>query len=239
MTALGIVALVWACGQAEDQPAEEQQPAAAAEEQQGVEEEQPAESQERATPASSVAADLQGTAPETYRARFETNEGDFVVEVHREWAPHGADRFYNLVSHGYYDGVRFFRVIDGFMAQFGIPGDPQVAAQVRNLRIPDDPVVEGNTRGRLTFAMAGPDTRTSQVFINFVDNSRLDSSGFAAFGEVVEGMDVVDSLYSDYGEGPPRGNGPNQARIQTEGNAYLESDFPELDYVERATIIEP
>lgn len=187
-----------------------------------------------------VAADLQGTAPDTYRARFETSEGDFVVEVHRAWAPNGADRFYNLVRNGYYDGVRFFRVIDGFMAQFGVPGDPEIAAQVRQMSIPDDTVAESNTRGRITFAMSSrPNSRTSQVFINYVDNSRLDASGFAPFGEVVEGMEVVDALYSGYGEGAPRGSGPDQNRIGAEGNEYLNAGFPELDYVERATIIEP
>ena len=188
---------------------------------------------------STVAADLSGEAPAIYRARFETNEGDFVVEVHREWAPNGADRFYNLVSHGYYDGVRFFRVLDGFMAQFGINGDPEVAAELRTRTIPDDPVVEGNARGRVTFAMSSPNSRTSQVFINFADNSRLDASGFAAFGEVVEGMNVVDALHSGYGEGAPRGAGPDQGLIQSQGNAYLDAQFPELDYVEQATIVEP
>jgi|GEM_PF-231973 len=189
---------------------------------------------------STVASDLEGQSPDLYRARFETNEGDFVVEVHREWAPNGADRFFNLVSHGYYDGVRFFRVLDGFMAQFGISGDPAVAGELRTRAIPDDPVVEGNRRGRVTFAKSSqPNSRTTQVFINFADNSNLDGMGFASFGEVVEGMEVVDALYSGYGEGAPRGPGPDQARIQAQGNAYLESEFPEMDYVERATIIEP
>jgi peptidyl-prolyl cis-trans isomerase A (cyclophilin A) len=188
---------------------------------------------------STVASDLEGQAPAVYRARFETSEGDFVIEVHREWAPRGADRFYNLVRHGYYDGVRFFRVIDGFMAQFGINGDPEIAAELRLLEIADDPVTMGNTRGRISFATRGPNTRTTQVFINFGNNSSLDSSGFAAFGEVIEGMEVVDALYSGYGEGAPNGRGPDQGRIQAEGNAYLESEFPELDYVERATILEP
>lgn len=189
---------------------------------------------------STVASDLSGEAPALYRARFETNEGDFVIEVHRDWAPNGADRFYNLVSNGYFDGVRFFRVIDGFMAQFGINGDPEVAADLRTLTIPDDPVVEGNTRGRVTFAMSSlPNSRTSQIFINFADNSRLDASGFAAFGEVVEGMEVVDALYSGYGEGAPSGAGPDQGAIQSQGNAYLEAQFPELDYVEQAAITEP
>jgi peptidyl-prolyl cis-trans isomerase A (cyclophilin A) len=221
---LGLVTAALACGSGDGEPAESE----------------PAEGEAgEATEPSGVAADLEGTAPEVYRARFETSAGDFVVEVHREWAPHGADRFYNLVRHGYYDGVRFFRVVEGFMVQFGISGDPDVAAQIRSRTIPDDTVLVGNTRGRLSFAMAGPGTRTSQVFINFVDNSNLDGMGFAAFGEVVEGMDVVDALHAGYGEGAPRGSGPRQDRIQAEGNAYLNAEFPELDYVERATIIEP
>lgn len=190
--------------------------------------------------ASSIAADLTGEAPALYRARFETSEGNFVVEVHRDWAPNGADRFYNLVRNGYFDGVRFFRVIDGFMAQFGINGDPEIAAELRTSTFQDDPVVEGNLRGRVTFAMSSlPNSRTSQVFINYTDNSRLDASGFAAFGEVVEGMEVVDALHAGYGEGAPNGAGPDQGMIQSQGNDYLDAQFPELDHVERATIIEP
>lgn len=182
---------------------------------------------------------LNEMAPDVFRARFETSKGSFVVEVQRAWAPHGADRFYNLVKNGYYDGTRFFRVLDGFVAQFGIHGDPKVAAVWRDRRIPDDPAVQSNTRGFVTYAMAGPNTRTTQVFINYGDNSRLDGMGFAPFGRVVEGMEVVDVLYSDYAEGAPRGSGPNQARIQAEGNAYLDREFPKLDYVERATIVGP
>lgn len=177
-------------------------------------------------------------APERFRVRFETSKGDFVLEVMRDWAPIGADRFYNLVRHGYYDGVRFFRVVDGFMAQLGIHGDPRVSEAWAGARIYDDPVVGSNQRGTISFAMAGPNTRTTQVFINFVDNSRLDGGGFAPFGRVVEGMAVVDELYSGYGEGAPRGRGPEQARIRAEGNAYLERDFPELDYVRRAVIVQ-
>lgn len=176
-------------------------------------------------------------APDTYRARFETSKGDFVIEVHRDWAPNGADRFYNLVRSGYYDGVRFFRVIDGFMAQFGMHPDPLVTAQWRAAQIQDDPVVESNTRGRVTFAMTGqPNSRTTQVFINYRDNSNLDEMGFAPIGEVVEGMEVVDQLYSGYGEGAPRGSGPDQAQIQARGNEYLNAEFPELDYIVHASI---
>jgi peptidyl-prolyl cis-trans isomerase A (cyclophilin A) len=176
-------------------------------------------------------------APAVFRARFETSEGNFVIEVHRDWAPQGADRFYNLVRAGYYDGVRFFRVISGFMAQFGIHGDPAVSAQWRARRITDDPVRQSNVRGAVSYAMAGPNTRTTQLFINFGDNSRLDGSGFSPFGQVVEGMEVVDRLYAVYGEGAPNGRGPDQSRIQAEGNAYLERDFAELDYVRKVTLL--
>ena len=181
-------------------------------------------------------AALRETAPATYKVRFETSKGAFVVDVNRAWAPNGADRFYNLVKNGFYDGVRFFRVLDGFMAQFGINGDPKISAQWREARIPDDPVRQSNRRGFITYAMAGPNTRTSQVFINFGDNSALDRQGFAPFGQVSSGMNVVDALHSGYGEGAPRGQGPDQGRVQTEGNAYLAKSFPRLDFVKKATI---
>ncbi len=177
-------------------------------------------------------------APDSFKARLTTNEGDIVIQVTREWAPKGTDRFYNLVDNGFYDGCRFFRVIKGFMAQFGINGDPEVSAVWRRQRIKDDPTKQSNTRGRVTFATAGPDTRTTQLFINFGDNAFLDDQGFAPFGEVVEGMDVVDRLFADYGEGAPHGNGPDQGRIQQEGNAYLKAEFPKLDYIIHAEIIE-
>ena len=192
-----------------------------------------------AAAASSAGAVPNEAAPGTFRARFETTAGEFVIEVRRDWAPHGADRFYNLVKHGYYDGVRFFRVISGFMAQFGIHGDPQVSAVWREQRIPDDPVRQSNARGMVTFATAGPDTRTTQIFINYRDNSGLDGQGFAPFGRVVEGMEVVDRLFAGYGEGAPRGSGPDQGRVQAEGNAYLQHEFPKLDYVKRATVVAP
>ena len=180
---------------------------------------------------------LAETAPDMFRARFETSKGDFVIEVHRDWSPNGADRFYNLVSNGFFDNVRFFRVIAGFMAQFGIHGDTAVAAAWREQRIPDDSVVRSNTRGFVSYAMGGPNTRTTQIFINYGDNSRLDGMGFPPFGQVVAGMDVVDSLYSGYGESAPRGRGPKQPDIQSQGNAYLEKDFPYLDFVRKATIV--
>jgi peptidyl-prolyl cis-trans isomerase A (cyclophilin A) len=182
-------------------------------------------------------AALNETAPATYNIKFDTSAGEFVVKVTRDWAPNGADRFYNLVKNGFYDDVRFFRAIAGFMVQFGINGDPAVNAVWRNARIAPDPVKQSNRRGFITYAMGGtPDTRTTQVFINFQDNASLDKSGFAPFGEVVKGMDVVSKLYTGYGEGAPRGDGPEQGRVQTEGNAYLRKSFPRLDYVKKAAI---
>ena len=191
----------------------------------------PAWSQGLANPAA-----LNEKAPAVYKVDFDTSKGAFVVEVHRDWAPNGADRFYNLVKNGFYDNTRFFRVVSGFMVQFGINGDPKLSALWRNARITDDPVRQSNKRGYITFATAGPNTRTTQVFINFGDNSALDHQGFAAFGQIVSGMNVVDALYSGYGEGAPQGRGPEQGRIQQEGNAYLTRDFAKLDYVKKATI---
>jgi peptidyl-prolyl cis-trans isomerase A (cyclophilin A) len=183
-------------------------------------------------------ASLKEQAPATYKARFDTSAGVFVIQVTRDWAPLGADRFYNLVKNGFYDDTRFFRAINGFMVQFGIHGDPAVSAAWRNARIGVDPVKEGNKPMRITYAMGGsPDTRTTQVFINFVDNSgSLDKLGFASFGEVVEGQDVVKKIFTGYGEGAPRGKGPEQGRLQMEGNAYLNKDFPKLDFIKKATI---
>ena len=182
-------------------------------------------------------AALNETAPETYRARFTTSKGDFVIEVTRAWAPHGADRFYNLVKNGFYDDCRFFRVVFGFMVQFGINGDPAISSVWREARIPDDPVKQSNKRGYVTFATAGPNTRTTQVFINYADkNSGLDGQGFAPFGKVIEGMEIVSKLFSAYGDGAPSGRGPDQNRIQKEGNAYLAKSFDKLDYIKKATI---
>ena len=175
-------------------------------------------------------------APPVYKVKFDTSKGPFEVEVHRDWAPVGADRFYNLVKNGFFDNTRFFRVVSGFMVQFGLNGDPNVSAQWRQARINDDPVKQSNTRGMVTFATAGPNTRTTQVFINFGDNNRLDGMGFAPFGQVTSGMNVVDSLYSGYGEGAPHGMGPDQSRVQQEGNAYLTKDFAKLDFIKKATI---
>jgi len=179
---------------------------------------------------------LREQAPPTYRVKFDTSKGPFVIEVHRDWAPKGADRFYNLVKNGFYDNGRFFRVISGFMVQFGINADPQLSERWRSARIEDDPVHQSNTRGMITFATAGPNTRTTQVFINYGDNASLDRQGFAPFGQVISGMNVVDGLFAGYGEGAPSGGGPSQERIQREGNAYLTKDFAKLDYIKSATI---
>ena len=176
-------------------------------------------------------------APAMYRAKFTTSKGDFVIEVQRDWAPQGADRFFNLVKNGYFNDVRFFRVIKNFMVQWGIHGQGEVNAVWRNANIPDDPVKQSNKRGFITFATAGPNTRTTQVFINYADNGQLDRIGFAPFGKVTSGMDVVDGLFGGYGEGAPQGRGPNQGRMQSEGNAYLVRDFANLDYIIEASIV--
>lgn len=176
-------------------------------------------------------------APETFKVKFNTTKGAVVVEVTRAWSPLGADRFYNLVKAGYFTDIAFFRVIGGFMAQFGIHGDPAVSAAWRPARIQDDPVKQSNARGYISYAMAGPNTRTTQFFINFGDNSQLDGMGFSPFAKVTEGMDVVDSVYSGYGEGAPGGMGPDQGRVQMQGNAYLQKDFPKLDYIKSAELL--
>lgn len=191
----------------------------------------PAYSQNLGNPAA-----LREQAPAVFRVKFDTSKGPFVLEVHRDWAPNGADRFYNLVKNGFYDNNRFFRVIDGFMVQFGINGDPKISTVWREARIKDDPVRISNRRGYMTFAMAGPNTRTTQVFISYGDNSNLDSQGFSPFGSVISGMKVVDTLFNGYGEGAPQGHGPEQGLIQTQGNAYLAQKFSNLDFITKATI---
>jgi peptidyl-prolyl cis-trans isomerase A (cyclophilin A) len=176
-------------------------------------------------------ASLTEQAPATYKAAFDTSAGKFVITVHRAWAPNGADRFYNLVKNGFYDDTRFFRVVPNFMVQFGINGDPAIASAWQNANLKDDPAgKQSNKKGYVTFATRGKDTRTTQVFINFKDNSFLDAQGFAPFGEVTTGMDVVEKITSQYGEKP------NQGSIQSQGNAYLKAQFPKLDYVKKATI---
>lgn len=186
-----------------------------------------------AVSAFSCAAQTPAVTPAVYRVKFETSKGDFTIEVNKAWAPLGAARFYRLVEQKVYDNARFFRVIGGFMVQFGIPADPAVAAVWANKNLRDDKVTQSNTRGMVTYAMAGPNTRTTQVFINFGNNASLDSQGFAPFGKVVEGMAVVDSLYSGYGEAP------DQDKIQHQGNKYLQASFPKLDYIKTARVVPP
>ncbi len=185
------------------------------------------------TPAGATA-----TAPATYKVKMETTKGDFVLELHRDWSPLGADRFYNLVKLGYFTDLAFFRVVKGFMVQFGIHGDPALNRVWRSATFADDPSAKhSNTRGMITFATAGPNMRTTQVFINYGDNSRLDSMGLTPFGKVLSGMKVVDAIEGVYGEGAPQGRGPVQEGIQQQGNTYLKAQFPKLDYVKRATIV--
>ena len=179
---------------------------------------------------------LKDKAPETYQVKFETSRGDFTVSVTRAWAPLGADRFYNLAKHHFFDNESFFRVLKGFVAQFGISAYPPVNAVWEKATIKDDPVTQSNKKYFLTFATAGPNTRTTQLFINLADNPRLDGMGFAAFGQVTDGMNVIDTLYADYGEGAPGGSGPNQDEIQKQGKPYLDKNFPKLDYVKTTTL---
>jgi peptidyl-prolyl cis-trans isomerase A (cyclophilin A) len=176
-------------------------------------------------------------APDTFDVRFETSRGPFVMRVARAWAPRGADRLYYLVRNGYYNDARFFRVLPRFAVQWGAAADPRVNRVWETRTIPDDPVRRGNARTTVSFATAGPNTRTTQLFINLVNNFRLDRLGFTPVGRVVEGMEVVDSLYSGYGEGAPAGSGPDQDRIAAEGNAYLQRDFPKLDWIRTATVV--
>lgn len=179
-------------------------------------------------------AALKDVAPAEFRAAFDTSAGPFVVLVHRSWAPKGADRFYNLVKYGFFDNCRFFRVLPNFMVQFGINGDTSIQVPWRNANLQDDPVTQSNRRGMITFATAGPNSRTTQVFINFKDNgSNLDSQGFAPFGEVVSGMEAVDKINAEYKEQP------DQNLIQRQGNAYLAKQFPRLDYIKKAAIQKP
>ena len=176
------------------------------------------------------------TAPATYQVRLETSAGDVVIQVHRDWAPIGADRFYNLAKGGFYDDTRIYRVLGGFMAQFGLNGDPYVSQAWKTQFLVDDPFVESNTRGRVAFAKGGRHTRTTEIFISYKDNSALDDQGFTPIGEVIEGMDVVDAFYADYGDGPPRGDGPYQAMAAARGNEYLDADFPELTRILSVTV---
>jgi cyclophilin family peptidyl-prolyl cis-trans isomerase len=177
------------------------------------------------------------TAPESFRVRFETSKGNFIVEAHRSWAPRGVDRFYNLVAAGFFDDSRFFRIRARYIAQFGIPGRPDVAAVWKDRAIADDRVRQSNRRGFIAYAMTGPNTRTTQLYINLVDNLHLDAEGFAPIGRVIDGMQAVDSLYSGYDEqsggGMRRGK---QAPLFAGGNEYLDRDFPKLDKLARARL---
>ena len=184
-------------------------------------------------------ASLNAKAPDVYEVAFTTTKGDFVVQVTRAWAPLGGDRFYNLVKHHFFDGASFFRVLPGFIVQFGLSANPQVSNVWKSENIKDDRVTQSNKPGTLTFATAGPNTRTTQLFINLGDNAQLDSMGFAPFGQVTSGMDVVGKLYSGYGEGAPQGRGPDQGAITSQGKAYLDKNFPNLDSIKTATIVAP
>jgi peptidyl-prolyl cis-trans isomerase A (cyclophilin A) len=178
-------------------------------------------------------------APATFQVKFTTTKGDFTISVTRAWAPLGADRFYNLVRHHFYDNTSFFRALKGFVVQWGISAYPPVTAAWEHAPIKDDPAVQSNLKGYVTYAMGGPNTRTTQLFINMVDNSRLDGMGFAAFGQVTEGMDVVESLYTGYGEGAPDGHGPEQDKIEKLGKPYLDKNFEKLDSIKTTTLILP
>ena len=178
---------------------------------------------------------LKAKSPDVYEVKFVTTKGDFVLQVTRAWAPLGADRFYNLVKNHYYDGASFFRVVPGFVVQFGLTGSPAVNKAWTDANIKDDPVVQSNVAGSITFAMAGPNTRTTQVFINLANNARLDASGFAPFGKVTEGMDVVSQFYSGYGDSTTS----HQGEITNQGKAYLDKNWPKLDSIKTATIISP
>ena len=177
-------------------------------------------------------ATLKATAPDLFRVKFATTHGDFVVEVHRAWAPLGADRFYNLVVNNFFTDAAFFRYVPNFIVQFGLPANPAIGRVWQSANIKDDPVKHGNTKGTLVFATAGPNTRTTQFFINFADNTPLDAQGFAAFGSVVSGMNIVEGLYSGYGEKP------DQGAITTQGKAYIDKNFPKLDTIKSTTIEE-
>ena len=170
-------------------------------------------------------------APDTFQVLFETTKGNFTVEVNRNWSPNGADRFHELVNSCFYNDAGFFRVVPGFVVQFGLNADPAVQKKWTDSKIKDDPVVSSNKRGSVTFAMAGPNTRTSQLFINYADNARLDDMGFSPFGTVIQGIDVVDKINSEYGQQP------NQGRITAQGNAYLKSAFPNMDFITKAAVV--
>ena len=195
---------------------------------------------EKAPAAASLAdpSKLTEKAPDSFKVKFSTTKGDFTLQLSRPLSPNGVDRFYNLVKAGYFTDIAFFRVIPGFMGQFGIHGDPAISAAWRSANIQDDPVKGSNIKGSICFAKSGaPNSRSTQFFISLGDNARLDADGFSPFGKVIEGMDIVEKLNGEYGEGAPGGKGPNQGTVQAEGNAYLKKDFPRLDYIKSATVL--
>jgi peptidyl-prolyl cis-trans isomerase A (cyclophilin A) len=215
---------VAACGSPDDAGEEED----VAEAETGVADSAPLPEDPLFHPASEA---MQRTAPDTFRVQFGTTAGSFTIEAYRSWAPRGADRFYNLARHGFYEGARFFRVIEGFVAQFGLSGRPRLDLTWRSARIEDDSVRQSNERGTVSFASSGDDSRTTQLFVNLADNPRLDGMGFAPLGRVVEGMEVVDDLHAGYEEPP------SQPRILREGNAFLDEEFPELDVIESVEVV--
>jgi peptidyl-prolyl cis-trans isomerase A (cyclophilin A) len=181
-------------------------------------------------------AALAAPAPDSFAVVLQTSKGEVEIRVRRAWAPLGAARVHYLATHGFFDGARFFRVLPGFVVQFGLSGNPDVDQAWDQRRLPDEPRTQSNRRGTLVFATAGPDTRTTQLFVNLVDNARLDEMGFTPVGEVVRGMDVLEQLYDGYGEGAPNGAGPDQGRILRDGNRYLRADFPKLDTIAVAAV---
>jgi len=186
--------------------------------------------------AQAPAAAKDDRVPDVFQVNLDTSKGPVLIDVHRDWAPRGADHFYALVRTGFYDGNRFFRVVRFFVVQFGINGDPQLNRLWANANLPDDPVKQSNVKGTLTYAHLGPNSRSTQLFINLKDNKALDKQGFAPIGKVISGMDTVERFYSSYGEMAPRGQGPDPSQIEVQGNAYLENNFARLDYIKKAAI---
>jgi peptidyl-prolyl cis-trans isomerase A (cyclophilin A) len=174
-------------------------------------------------------------APDIFKVNLDTSKGSVVVEVHKDWAPVGVQHLYELVGRGFYNGDRFFRVTHAYV-QFGVNGDPQVSALWSTANLRDDPVKQSNVKGTVSYAKLGPNSRATQLFFNMRDNKELDKEGFAPIGKVVSGMEVVENLYSAYGDMPPRGQGPDPSQIEVQGNSYLENRFPRLDFIQKASI---
>jgi peptidyl-prolyl cis-trans isomerase A (cyclophilin A) len=186
-------------------------------------------------PKKAEAPKQEAPAPDVFKINLDTSKGPVVIEVHKDWAPIGVQHLYELIRSGYYDGNRFFRVTHPYV-QFGVNGDPKISGLWSTANLRDDPVKESNVKGMVSYAKAGPNTRTTQLFFNMKDNKDLDERGFAPFGKVISGMDAVESFYSAYGDMPPRGQGPDPSKIEVQGNSYLESRFPRLDFIKKATI---